>query len=124
MKFLIAFFIFSVGLLSAQPRPINRTEAQARRIVDSLYTLVKNGSDISKLALTNSEDPGTNFRGGMLLNIPYGRLVPEFDNEVVKLDAGMISQPFRTIYGYHFLQVIEKTATAYTVRHILIKFRE
>jgi len=71
-----------------------------------------------------SDDLSSKPRGGLCLNIPYGSFVPEFDNEVINLDAGGISKPFRTIYGYHILQVIEKQTTAFTVRHILIKFRE
>jgi foldase protein PrsA len=68
-----------------------------------------NGGDFATLAKENSDDPGSKDQGGDLGLQPKGAMVPEFDTVAWALKLNEISQPVKTQYGYHIIQVTEIT---------------
>jgi len=60
------------------------------------------------LAKENSQDPGSAIKGGDLGWADPSMYVPEFRDLALSLPVGEISQPFRTLHGWHILQVMEK----------------
>jgi peptidyl-prolyl cis-trans isomerase SurA len=62
--------------------------------------------DFGAIAKAVSEDPGSGSEGGDLGWTSPGTFVPEFEQMVAKLADNEISQPFRTQYGWHILQVL------------------
>ena len=56
-------------------------------------------------AATYSDDTTTKDSGGELATITQGEMVPEFDTAAFSLAKGEISQPVKTVYGYHIIQV-------------------
>ena len=48
--------------------------------------------------------------GGSLGNFTRGRMVPEFDKAAFEMEAGEVSDPIQTQFGYHLIKVTEKTA--------------
>lgn len=122
-KSLILLFIVFTGGLFAQGK-VSRTEDEARVFIDSLYKLTVSGkSSFTNLAKLYSEDLGSAKDGGLINHVKLGMLVPEFENIINVSRVGDISTPFKTQYGYHFLQVIEKNPDSYSVRHILITYK-
>jgi peptidyl-prolyl cis-trans isomerase SurA len=66
------------------------------------------GEDFAGLAQTLSEDPGSAAEGGDLGWTVPGTFVPEFDKALAALADNEISQPFRTQFGWHIVQLLGK----------------
>jgi foldase protein PrsA len=63
------------------------------------------GADWTTEAATYSDDPGSSAKGGDLGAIAKGDMVQEFEDAVFSLTLNEISQPVKTAYGYHVIQV-------------------
>lgn len=85
-------------------------ETKALEKVNNISKQLKDGADFAKLAKENSDDPGSKAQGGDLGFFPKGRMVPEFDKAAFSQNIGEVSQPIKTQFGYHLLQVQEKKA--------------
>ena len=64
------------------------------------------GEDFAGLAKTLSEDPGSASEGGDLGWTTPGTFVPEFDKALAALQQNEISQPFRSQFGWHIVQLL------------------
>ena len=64
------------------------------------------GEDFAGLAKTLSEDPGSATEGGNLGWTTPGTFVPEFDKALAALQQDEISQPFRSQFGWHIVQLL------------------
>jgi peptidyl-prolyl cis-trans isomerase SurA len=85
---------------------VSETEAR-RRLLGLRERLVSGSADFAELARSNSDD-GTAARGGELDWVYPGDTVPEFERAYADLKPGEISQPVRTTFGYHLIQVLER----------------
>ena len=63
------------------------------------------GADWKTEAAQYSNDSGTKDKGGDLGTVTKGEMVAEFDTAVFSLAKDEISQPVKTVYGYHIIQV-------------------
>jgi len=96
------------------------TEA-ARMLADSLAFLLREEDvDFGSLARAHSDDPGSAEQGGELGWVRRGRLVPEFERVAFTIEVGTISDPVKTVFGYHIIQVERRQPSEVLVRHILI----
>lgn len=82
------------------------SEADAEKKIRSLHQQVLAGADFAELAKTHSEDTGTANQGGDLGWANPGTFVPAFENVMAELQANEVSAPFRSEFGWHFLQVL------------------
>ncbi|WP_179403554.1 peptidylprolyl isomerase [Burkholderia guangdongensis] len=82
-----------------------KSEGQARQQLADIRNQIEAGGDFAKFARTYSQD-GSASQGGDLGWISPGETVPEFERAMNNLQDGQISQPIRTEYGYHLIQVI------------------
>ncbi|RBW55035.1 peptidylprolyl isomerase [Ruegeria sp. A3M17] len=74
------------------------TEEEAKEI----KTLLDDGGDFAEMAKEKSTGPsGPN--GGSLGWFGKGQMVPEFENAVVALEKGQISDPVQTQFGWHLI---------------------
>jgi peptidyl-prolyl cis-trans isomerase C len=78
-------------------------EDEAKAIVEDL----KKGADFATIAKEKSKDPGAST-GGDLGFFTKDQMVPEFSEVAFKLDAGQISDPVKTQFGWHVIKVEEK----------------
>jgi peptidyl-prolyl cis-trans isomerase SurA len=85
---------------------VSEAEAQ-RRISDLRERIAKGGADFAELARAQSNDASA-ARGGELDWLLPGDTVPEFERAVASLGIGELSQPVRTPFGYHLIQVLER----------------
>lgn len=70
---------------------------------------LKAGGDFAKLAEQYSQDPGTKDKGGELGFFREGQMVPSFDHAAFTLPIGKISAPVKSPFGYHIIQVEQRT---------------
>lgn len=66
------------------------------------------GADFAKLAKDNSMDEENKDKGGDLGFFGFGDMVPEFFDAAYKIEAGKISEPVKSSYGYHVIKVNDK----------------
>lgn len=83
-------------------------EAAARRELSALRERVVNGEDFGELARAHSDDAGSAPRGGELGWINPGDTVPEFERAMGSLEPDGLSEPFKSQYGWHVVQVLER----------------
>nr|WP_286675033.1 peptidylprolyl isomerase [Pseudomonas subflava] len=88
-----------------------RSEEETRRLVERLYERIVAGEDFATLAKSFSEDPGSALNGGDLNWIDPNALVPEFREVMAKTPSGQLSEPFKSPYGWHVLEVLGRRAT-------------
>ena len=72
-------------------------------------------------AKTYSADPGSKEQGGNLGYVPRGTFVKEFDKVVFTVEKNIITDPVKTQYGHHLIEVLERTGEKVLARHILIR---
>ncbi|QGZ55566.1 molecular chaperone SurA [Paraburkholderia acidiphila] len=81
------------------------SEPQARQKLLEIRQELAAGGDFAKFARTYSQD-GSASQGGDLGWISPGETVPEFERAMNTLQDGQLSEPVRTEYGYHLIQVL------------------
>ncbi|MGF6550348.1 peptidyl-prolyl cis-trans isomerase SurA [Paraburkholderia youngii] len=82
-----------------------QSEPQARQKLIDIRNQIAAGGDFAKFAHTYSQD-GSSSQGGDLGWISPGETVPEFERAMNALQDGQISEPVRSEYGYHLIQVL------------------
>ena len=83
------------------------TDAQARAKLAALRQQILDGADFAELARENSDDPVAAQGGDLGWSNP-GDYVPEFEQVLKELQPGEISQPFKTQFGWHIVQLLER----------------
>ena len=67
---------------------------------------VLKGESFEAIASVTSEDPGSAAEGGDLGWAGRGSFVPEFERQLDALEENQISEPFKTEYGWHIIQLL------------------
>jgi peptidyl-prolyl cis-trans isomerase SurA len=68
--------------------------------------ILNKGENFMAVASVVSEDPGSAAEGGDLGWAGPGTYVPEFEKQLAQLQPDEISQPFRTQFGWHIIQLL------------------
>jgi peptidyl-prolyl cis-trans isomerase SurA len=84
------------------------SDNDARQRLQQLKQRLEGGDDFASLARSHSDDQGSALKGGDLGWISAGDVVPEFEDQVLRLQPGQISKPFRTPFGWHLVEVLER----------------
>ena len=80
-------------------------EAAAEALAGQLMERVKGGEDFGALARQYSDDIGSAAEGGELGWTNPGQMVPEFEAAMAAADEGVVTEPFRSEFGWHILEV-------------------
>ena len=91
--------------------PVTDEATVLNRLNDIRNRLVNNKEDFATLARLHSVD-GSATRGGDLGWLHPGDTVPAFEAAMNKLQPGEVSQPIKTQYGYHLIQVVDRREEA------------
>ncbi|MDZ7829299.1 MAG: peptidylprolyl isomerase [Halofilum sp. (in: g-proteobacteria)] len=81
---------------------------QPRRKLAELRRRIEDGASFEQLARRHSEDEGTAAQGGDLGWFGPGEMTPAFQEVVETLEPGQVSEPFRTPFGWHVVQVQDR----------------
>ncbi|BBP46057.1 peptidylprolyl isomerase [Thiosulfatimonas sediminis] len=73
--------------------------------IKEIQAKIAAGEDFAELAKTFSQDPGSATSGGDLGSFEQGMMVPEFDEAVFSMQAGQVSEPIKTEFGYHLIKL-------------------
>ena len=79
-----------------------------RQKLTEIRRRILGGEDFSAVAKVVSEDPQSAIEGGDLGWTAPGNFVPEFEKVMSALQIDGISEPFKTQFGWHILQVLER----------------
>lgn len=86
------------------------TEVDAEKKARELAEKLRSGADFAELAKEHSADPGSGSLGGNLGWANPGTFVPEFERTMKSLAVNEISEPVRTQFGWHIIQVLGRRA--------------
>ncbi|TPN85347.1 peptidylprolyl isomerase [Aquimarina algicola] len=88
----------------------NRTSEQAQQRINEINQQLKQGVAFASLAKQYSDDPSTAVEGGKLRKFGQGALNSEkFEQTAFGLqEENQISEPIKTRYGWHIIQLLEK----------------
>ncbi len=78
---------------------------------NELVAQLRAGADFAELAKQHSDDPGSAANGGSLGDVERGVMVAEFEEATFAAEVGAISEPVKTQFGYHIIQVENVNAT-------------
>jgi peptidyl-prolyl cis-trans isomerase SurA len=84
------------------------SDADAQTRLKQLRLRIVGGDDFAALARAHSDDTGTALRGGDLGWVSPGDTVPEFEKAMDALSPNDVSQPFKSSFGWHIVQVLER----------------
>lgn len=72
-----------------------------------LVNRIRKGEDFAELAKQHSKDTGSAVQGGDLGFFPKGIMVKEFEEMAFSLPVGQVSDPVKTQFGYHIIEVLD-----------------
>ncbi|HSS63526.1 MAG TPA: SIMPL domain-containing protein [Gammaproteobacteria bacterium] len=84
------------------------SDAEAKTRLEQLRVRIENGDDFEELARAHSDDRGSALQGGDLGWVNPGDTVPDFQSVMDTIPAGGLSEPFKTRFGWHLVQVLER----------------
>ena len=98
--------------------------SEARQKLLNLRERILNGEDFAALARAHSEDPGSAANGGDLGWVNPGQMVPEFEKAMNALKPNQLSEPVRTQFGLHLIQVLGRRTRDVTKERLLDAARQ
>ncbi len=93
---------------------IVRDNKKAENMLNDIRKRLTDGEDFAKLAKEYSDDHGSALQGGELGWSMPGMFVPAFEKTMELLSVNEISQPFKSQFGWHLLQVVERRKQDFT----------
>ncbi|WP_010134205.1 peptidylprolyl isomerase [Ochrovirga pacifica] len=102
----------------------NPTQQAIDEVLEKLNQIksdVENGYSMRLKAILYSEDPGVAQNGGKYTITRESPFVKEFKEAAFSLEEGEVSEPFKSQFGYHILQVEKVKGQQRDVRHILLQ---
>ena len=87
------------------PNEIIDNETAKQKLTDAQRE-IQDGKNFSDIATILSEDPGSKDSGGDMGWVNPGTFVEEFENVAKNLEIGIVSEPFRSRFGWHILEVL------------------
>lgn len=87
---------------------VNMTAADAENQINNIYQQLKSGKDFGLMAKQYSLDAASAIKGGDLGWVTADELVPAFAEAMDKLPPHQVSQPVKSPFGWHLIEVLER----------------
>jgi len=91
-----------------KPSVILSDDGARRRLLDYTRQIKSGKRKFGELAKLFSQDPGSAAQNGELGYQTPDLYVPEFKHQVEILPIGQISKPFKTVHGWHIVEVLDR----------------
>ena len=102
-------------------KPSNESDKAAKEKSLQIRKKILDGMKFEEAAEKFSEDPGSKNNGGNLGFVSRGTFVKEFEKVAFTIDKNILSEPIKTQFGYHIIEVLERSGERVLARHILIR---
>ncbi|MCF6255058.1 MAG: peptidylprolyl isomerase [Gammaproteobacteria bacterium] len=90
-------------------KPFDEADSDdARARLEKIRERIIAGEDFAALAKAHSDDPGSGAEGGELGWVNPGEMVPSFEQGMNALAIDELSEPVRSRFGWHVIQVLER----------------
>lgn len=109
-----------LSFVTVDRRPDASDTAAAYRRALTLRSEIEGGVPFAEVALRESADTVSGFNGGKLGEWTRGRMDPAFDSAAFSLPIGTLSEPVLSQFGYHLIQISQRSGDQVTGAHILI----
>ncbi|SHE55206.1 periplasmic chaperone for outer membrane proteins SurA [Modicisalibacter ilicicola DSM 19980] len=86
----------------------NRDAERAEALAEQARQRLASGEDFGRVAQEVSDDRGSALNGGELGWVRPGQMVPAFEEAMTSLPVGQVSQPVRSRFGYHLIEVLDR----------------
>lgn len=94
-----------------ESRQVRHILVKKEALANEIHTKLENGGDFAKLAKQYSEDTASKAEGGKFEAFK-GKTVAPFDKFVFAADTGELSQPIKTEFGWHVIEVLSDVEPA------------
>ena len=97
---------------------------EIERILNKLNQLkkeIEEGSSFKMKAIINSNDPGVTDNGGRYTIDKNSTFIKEFKEVAFSLDVNQVSEPFKSQFGYHIIQLHQIRGETRVASHILLQ---
>ena len=88
-----------------ESREVRHILVKNKERADDIHSQLQSGGDFAKLAKQYSQDPSSADKGGKYTAVK-GQSVEEFDKFVFDAKTGDLSEPVKTQFGYHVIEVL------------------
>ncbi len=111
-----------VSQIVLYPKPSRDAEQYCIDQLKEYKQQIESGKkDFKSVAMLVTKDPGSKDNGGLYeVNRNSKEMDPTWLNKAFTLKEGQISNPFKTKFGYHILQLVSRAGDEASVRHILL----
>lgn len=96
---------YQVRHILLRTNPLLSDEQAKQRLLEIRDNILR-GGDFAKLASDNSQDPGSAVKGGDLGWLTPDMVDPRFAEVMTQSKVGEVSQPFKSQFGWHILEVL------------------
>jgi len=106
--------------VTPKTREVRHILVDSKSLADMIETKLKNGASFAALAKKYSKDTGSAAQGGKLCVAHGGssgacqQTVPPFDKAAFSLKTNELSQPVKSVYGYHIIQALGAVKPSHT----------
>jgi peptidyl-prolyl cis-trans isomerase SurA len=80
----------------------------AKQRLENAIERLQEGEEFGEIAKLLSDDPGSANQGGEMQWSTSDTFVPEFAEVANSLEPGVVSEPFRSRYGWHIVEVMDR----------------
>ncbi|NOI31652.1 peptidylprolyl isomerase SurA [Vibrio coralliilyticus] len=91
-----------------KPTVILSDEGVQKELLDITQRIQSGKATFAEMAQQYSQDPGSAAQQGELGYQTSDLYVPEFKHQVDTLPVGQISDPFKTVHGWHIVEVMDR----------------
>ena len=83
-------------------------EETAQQQLEDARERILDGEDFGEVAKLLSDDPGSASQGGEMGWTSPGEFVPEFEEVANNVELGEMSEPFRSRFGWHIMEIQDR----------------
>ncbi len=97
-----------LAVIQIPPMPDSADDARGKAAALAARKRILAGEKFAKVAAEVSQDPSSNKSGGDLGFFAEGTMDPSIESAAFTLPIGRLSDPVRTPYGWHILEVLDR----------------